>query len=857
MATAAMYRVPPGRTPDPVVLTALAGWSDERLQALLVARPDLAYPAPADFASLAVRAATGPGVAACRHRLDQWCLQVGDAVCLLGDPGTVGDLRGLLALPVDDADLDAALARLEDLALVFRSGHSLHAVEGLRALPYPAGLGPPVADLFGRRAVPEVREMLSRLGMDTRSARPALLAELARALCEPDVALGIVAAGPRGTTELADDLRRYGAVSLSSGTGWMPDHTPAGWLANRGLVGATSYTTVVLTREAGLGLRGGRPYAELVPRPPELTTVPVDQAAADAGAAEAALGLVADVAAVLDGFAETPPRILKSGGVGIRDVRGVAKALGRSDEATARLIELAAVAGLAVADPASGTALPRPAYDDWLGLDAARRWAALAVGWLGADVHVSVAGAADGKGKPVPPLLDRGPDRGAASQRRLLLAALAGLEPGAGVDPADLSRRVLWAAPVQWIGSSVPPSALVSWISAEADALGVSTHGTLSTHGRLLVSGDIAGAVLALAAFAPDPVDQVVIQADLSAMAAGELAPPLRAEFELLADVESTGAATVYRFSEASLRRGFAAGRTAEEITSFLEAHASRGVPQPLVYLVADLGRRYGQVRVGQARAYVRSDDPSLLAEVRRGRRTAALGFRELAPTVMVADAAPAEVLAALVAAGYLAAEEDGAGTMILTGPARRRAAPPAHRGGYGRGDDLAELAGVLADLGSADTGVLASSGGHVAGASLPAIADPAATVAALRRAPLTPTPRAPERRPPWIPGLFALDDADEDDDDDDISHDAVRPIDIARHPVTIAVVLDAADENEWPVRLAHVERGREVQVTAFVLAVDDGHVLLECLPKWKDKAVSVADIRWARVLTETEESFL
>lgn len=843
MATAAMYRMLPGSDLDPFVVRALTSWSDERLAALLAARPDLADPLPGDFSDLAIGAASGPSVDASRRILDHWCLQVADAVCLLGAPTTIEKLRAALVLPVDQADLDTALSRLEDLALVFRTGDALHAVQGLRETPFPAGLGPPAGDLLGRCSVHEVREMLRRLGLPSSGTKAVMLAALVRALADPRVAQGIVNTGPKGTTELVEALDRHGEVTVTGGTGWMPDHAPAGWLVHRGLVGAATYNTVMMTREGGLALRGGRPYAELAPRPPALVSIPADQAATDAAAAGVALQLVADVTATLDSFAETPPRILKSGGIGIRDVRSLAKAIGRTEAATARLVELAVVAGLAAADQASGTALPLPAYDDWLGLDAARRWSALAAAWLAADVHLSVAGAADTRGKPIPPLLGRGADPAAAAQRRCLLTALADAGEGVGIDQVNLRQRVIWTGPARWVGTDIPPAVLVHWVAAEAEALGLTAGDALSTAGRRALGADVGGAADAVAAFAPALVDHIVIQADLSAMAPGELAPLLRAELELLADVESTGAATVYRFSEASLRRGFGAGRTAGEITAFLEAHASRGVPQPLAYLVADLGRRYGQVRVGHARCYVRSEDPSLLAEVRRARRTAGIGLRELAPTVAVADAEPAAVLAALVGAGYLAAEEDATGALVLARPARRRAAVPGGRRRHPSEDDLASLARSLAD----PEALIGWAATHIGGMPAPEPADPASVVARLRAAAEAPEPaRRPAERPRFTPELFSLGD------------DVRRPTGIASTIAPIAGLLDLACEEEWLVRLAYRGRGgREMQETAFVLAVEDGMVFIECTPKWRDDLVPLAAVRWARVLTEAEEDAL
>lgn len=843
MATAAMYRILAGPEPDPLVVKALTAWSDERLAALLAARPDLAVPQPSDFDDLAVRAASAAGVDAARRRLDQWCLEVADAVCLLGRPATIEGLRAVLALPVDQADLDAALARLEDLALIVRTGSSLHPVEGLREVCFPAGLGPPAEDLLDRCTVAEVREMLRRLGLAGSGTKAAMLEHVVRALGDPRIVHGIIDTGPKGTAELVEALGRHGEVTVAGGTGWLPDHTPAGWLVHRGLAGAASYTTIMMTREGGLALRGGRPYAELHPRPPALVTFPADQAVTDAAAASVALRLVSDLAWALDRFGEAPPRILKSGGIGIRDVRAIAKGLDRTEAFAARLIELAGVAGLAAADPATGTALPLPAYDDWLGLDTARRWTALVGAWLDAGVHVSVAGAADTKGKPIPPLLDRGADLGAAAQRRLLLTALADAGEGVGVDQANLRQRVIWAGPAQWAGTDIPPAGLMLWVAAEAEMLGLTAADALSTAGRHAAGADLAAAADAFGAYTPDLVDHIVLQADLSAMAPGELAPLLRAELELLADVESTGAATVYRFSETSLRRGFTAGRTADEIAAFLEAHASRGVPQPLAYLVADLGRRHGQVRVGRAGCYVRCDDPSLLAEVCMGRRTAALGLRELAPTVAVTDADPAAVLDAMVAGGYLAAEEDGTGALVLSRPARRRASGTGDWRRHTGEDDLASLALSLADPGA----LIDWAATHIGGMPAPEPPDPASVVAHLRAvADGTHRPAPPSGRAGWAPELFVLGD------------DVRRPTEIARQAATITALLDLACEQEWPVRLAYAGRtGRESQETAYVLAVEDGMAYIEITPTWRDAIVPVPGVRWARVLTEAEEEAL
>ncbi|MEK8171402.1 helicase-associated domain-containing protein [Streptomyces sp. M19] len=114
---------------------------------------------------------------------------------------------------------------------------------------------------------------------------------------------------------------------------------------------------------------------------------------------------------------------------------------------------------------------------------------------------------------------------------------------------------------------------------------------------------------------------------------------PLAETLGVLAEVESKGGATVYRFTPASVRRALDAGRAASDLHDFLTAHSLTPVPQPLTYLIDDVARKHGRLRVGAASSYLRCDDDALLAEILADRRAAALRLRRLAPTVLAAQA--------------------------------------------------------------------------------------------------------------------------------------------------------------------------------------------------------------------------
>ncbi|MFM8191938.1 MAG: helicase-associated domain-containing protein, partial [Actinomycetota bacterium] len=74
------------------------------------------------------------------------------------------------------------------------------------------------------------------------------------------------------------------------------------------------------------------------------------------------------------------------------------------------------------------------------------------------------------------------------------------------------------------------------------------------------------------------------------------------------ADIESRGGATVYRFSESSIRRGLDHGHSGDEIRNFLTKTSKTPIPQPLEYLIADVAKKHGKLRVGYASTYIRCE---------------------------------------------------------------------------------------------------------------------------------------------------------------------------------------------------------------------------------------------------------
>ncbi|MFE6399116.1 helicase-associated domain-containing protein [Streptomyces alboflavus] len=185
-----------------------------------------------------------------------------------------------------------------------------------------------------------------------------------------------------------------------------------------------------------------------------------------------------------------------------------------------------------------------------------------------------------------------------------------------------------------------------------------------------------AEAARLLAPLLPEPLDHVLLQADLTAVAPGPLQRPLADALTVLADVESKGGATVYRFTPGSVRRALDAGQSASDLHAFLAAHSRTPVPQPLTYLIDDVARKHGHLRIGAASAYVRCDDEGVLNEILADKRAQGLRLRRLAPTVLATQADPAALLEGLRSLGFAPSAESAEGDVLITRAHSHRTPP-------------------------------------------------------------------------------------------------------------------------------------------------------------------------------------
>ncbi|MCT2178045.1 helicase-associated domain-containing protein [Brachybacterium muris] len=576
----------------------LRRFGDDRLEALLVARPDLASPLPKGIGPLAARAA---GAGSARRALSALTLpelHLVEALAVLPDGASPRDLAA--AVSSDPATVSPALERLETLAVVWGED-ALHLIRPLReGLRSPAGLAPAQED------------------------DPA-----------PDQAQQIVDAAREKYGEVLDALA-WGPAEVQ-GNGRLAQQ-----LREARIVRAGEDGTWQIPRSIHLALREGRVRRVHTARrpapegPPLGERIPGSRTAQAVDRAFEALRLLGTVR----GFDEDPPGVLRRGGIPQRDLNRLAERAGTDLLTYATVLQTAWQAGLIGHDGQEWH--PTQDWDAHRGRPAESRWAELALTWARGHHLAAVVGTPDASGTARPLLSDTTRRDGVRTRRGSLLRALR-TSPGLSATEESLQASLAWAFPL------VPASVIAEEVHAalrEGEALGLIDAGALTVLGGQLVLAldeDVMAAderlTEALRVSAPPPVTEVLVDADLTIVIPGRPAEQLMPLLDWT-EVISRGGAITLRLSAASIRRALGVGGDAQVLLDLLAAHSSTPLPQALEYLVRDEQRRHGRVHVSRATTVLQAD-AEVLDLLQAAPEAAALNLHRLAPTVAVTISDP------------------------------------------------------------------------------------------------------------------------------------------------------------------------------------------------------------------------
>jgi hypothetical protein len=363
-------------TPGMALGSWLADLPDERLIRLLELRPDLAQPPPGSVAALAARAQARQSIKAACDELDFLRLAVIDALLVLHADTTgvpVAKLLTVIGERAPEAEVAAALDDLRERALVWDDAQVRVSVDAGSGLPWHPG----------------------QVTLEDESRTAEQIAELVDELDDPEsqVLDKLVDGSPMGRTR-------------DAAPGAPPDR-PVPRLLATGLLRRIDAETVILPRQVGHVLRGERfGPAKLIPPDPVIsTTTPAD---VDAAAAGAVIDLLRELDVLLDTFSTAPVAELRSGGLGVREVKRLAKLTGIDDERLGLILELAAAAGLIASGkpdppPPDGQGpfwAPTVAADRFAETSTAERWLLLANTWLDLPARPSLIGTRGPDDKP-------------------------------------------------------------------------------------------------------------------------------------------------------------------------------------------------------------------------------------------------------------------------------------------------------------------------------------------------------------------------------------------------------------------------------------------------------------------------
>ena len=419
-----------------------------------------------------------------------------------------------------------------------------------------------------------------------------------------------------------------------------------------------------MPREVAISLRGGKIHKERFIKQPELKGARRDQRQVNLAAIANVSTVLRWVEELLNFWADEPADALRAGGLGVRDLKIVSTHLGVDESCTAFVAELAYLASLISFD-ADDRILPSNKFDIWLMQTPADRWQMLASQWLITSRVSGLVGRVEAKNvAALGPELDR---VNAARVRALTLELLRENE-GIAPDWNSFKEVLSWRAPVR--RNSSLQEELAEWTLREAEWLGITGQGAISKFGAQFLNGDDLSSINE---DLPKTVDHILIQSDNTAIAPGPLEHEISQALAMMAEIESRGGATVYRFTESTIRRALDHGKTGDEIKTFLIKTSKTPMPQPLEYLIADVAKKHGKLRVGNTSSFIRCEDTALISQIMNDKKLEILALRRIAPEVVICDMDATDAMRVLRECGYLPAGESANG-MILTGPKTNRA---------------------------------------------------------------------------------------------------------------------------------------------------------------------------------------
>ena len=461
------------------------------------------------------------------------------------------------------------------------------------------------------------------------------------------------------------------------------------------------------------------------------------QETTDSGATATGLEACREISSLLDFLGTHPVPMLKNGGLGQRSSKLLAQHLELTTAEVYRVVALAHAAGVIGTGephplPAEGEGnylAPTRRADEWQEADLPTRWTMLLRGWLDSlwpwwtllpdTGGTTQFGGTEAHQRLLHPEFSH---HRLAFYRRLVVRGYARSSARVPITAHELWQDLLFLYPKLITQQT---QTLLTPLLQEAEWVGAISNGRLSTPAlALLADEEPTDPVLSAAhKLCPAAVSEFIVQADFTVMCPGPLEYAVRSELELIAKLESSGLASLYRIEESSVRRGLDAGRSGEQIIAFLREHSLTPVPDSMISVIRELARHHGGLRGGPAVSYLRCDDPETLDLLEHSAVAEEIAIHRIAPTVLISQRPLAAVVQVLAQHNFYAVAEDssGHGVDIRLSPAR--VPQPRAKPTSAPRVDAARIAGIVDKLGSHDRG--SSAGSSTESSTVAGVASP------------------------------------------------------------------------------------------------------------------------------------
>ncbi len=249
-----------------------------------------------------------------------------------------------------------------------------------------------------------------------------------------------------------------------------------------------------------------------------------------------------------------------------------------------------------------------------------------------------------------------------------LLGQSSGKELGLELAPADSRTFAQLLADVYPL-ADISPGSRGAKLAAHAELLGLTSKGAMQSWFNDVIEGSLESATGLVKQYFPAHQPRVILQADLSVVAPGPLDERVELELREFVEADSVGLASHFRISALSISYALERGHSVADIRGSLLRIAGQVLPQPVDYLLNDVSKRFGRIKVvadeSTGGCFIRVSEPTLAIELVNDLRHRIIALRQLEPEVLFSKYSVDVVYFTLRDFGHLAVRATDKGEVI------------------------------------------------------------------------------------------------------------------------------------------------------------------------------------------------